>query len=231
MASGWSVSFRRRVRPLRADLVLAAERAAGRRVGCRKSPGYSGRIMPAYSRRRPGSITFRSWPGLKPREVRLSGLVWCHPSRTSKRIVKMTTMEPTTIANNIWLDRQAIDRATVMPSRSMPTPEYRSLAVHITRTRVTGRLTAGQSRALAPPLPPPPPPHDSTGSAGQDLAHPAGRRAGSCAPPRARWPAASRNHGNCHLADASLNWPSTSATPLKTGPTPKSNTRSLRARE
>jgi hypothetical protein len=148
VASGCSASFPRRARPLRAGLVLAAEQAAGRRVGLPEiRRDTAAGIMAAYSRRRPGSITVGSWSGLKPREVRLSGLVWRHPSRASKSIIKTTTMEPTTIANNRWLDRQAITRATVMPSRSMPTPGYRSLAVHITRARVTGRLTAGQSRA------------------------------------------------------------------------------------
>jgi len=56
-------------------------------------------------------------------------------------------MKPTTTANNTWLNRQAINRAPVTPSRSMPSPEYRSLAAHITGARLAGRLTAGQSRA------------------------------------------------------------------------------------
>jgi len=160
--SGWSVSFRRRVWPLRAGFVMAAEGAAGRRV--RVAEGAAGRrvrvldirrvtaagIMGAISRRRPGFISLkpRTESGMMPREVRLSGLVWRHPSRATKSTVKTTTTRQATIENNAWLNRsQAINRATVTPSRSMPSPEYRSLAVRITGARVARRLAAGQSRA------------------------------------------------------------------------------------
>src|SRR5260221_2237725 len=150
VASGWSDSFRRRVWPLRAGFVMAAERAAGRRV---RVPDIrrvtTTGIVGTISRRRPGSIMsiLRTESGRIPREVRLSGLVWRHPSRATKSTVKTRRMKPTKIANNTWLDRQASNRATVTPSRSMPSPECRSLAAHITGARVAGRLTAGQSRA------------------------------------------------------------------------------------
>jgi hypothetical protein len=157
VASGWSVSSPRRVRTLRAGFVIPAEWPAGRRIGVgviprRPAAGITGRI----SRRRPGSIRLRSHTesGLKPREVRLSGLVWRHALRMSKSSGTTATMMRAVTMNNSWLNRsQAVDRPAVTPSRSMPSPEYRSLAALIIRARVARRLAAGQSRVSRRPPP------------------------------------------------------------------------------
>ncbi len=59
--------------------------AAGRRMGVLDIPRRpKAGIMGAISRCRPGSIRLESQSdsGLKPRDSRLSGLVWCHPFRS-----------------------------------------------------------------------------------------------------------------------------------------------------
>src|SRR5258708_40099429 len=93
VVSGWSVSFRRRVWPLRAGFVMAAEGAAGRRG--RVAEGAAGRrvrvldirrgaaagIIGAHSRRKPETISLKppTEPGLLPRCVAPSRLLLPHP--------------------------------------------------------------------------------------------------------------------------------------------------------
>ena len=119
--------------------------AAGRRVGVldiprRPKAGITGTI----SRFRPGSIRLESQTdsGLKPREPRLSGLVWCHAFQIIKAISTSTTTMPVAIANHRWLNHsQAINRAAETARRSTPSTECLGRAVRID-ARVDRRLTS-----------------------------------------------------------------------------------------
>lgn len=144
--------------------VVRASRSSGRgRAGCLAAHGASGRPystaaphrrrgdirraaavgnMLAYSRRRPGSIAFShvADSGVMPREVRRSGVVWRQLSRIAKSPARTRITTPVKSPKNRWLARQAIKRPTAMPSRNIPSPEYRSLAAHMTQARVTRQL-------------------------------------------------------------------------------------------